>query len=241
MGLETGRSCQIDVKGRPTGDGTLDDPYLVGLYSVNNYILHTENDGGGTGGNSQFTFTVPTDASITIFNVAVGAYGDDDRGTYRVSVKDVTDTFTDDFTTSRDTTGVVDVEGSVTGEIESPGDLDWFAVDLTGGTTYQIDLKGLGTRDGTLWDTYLVGVYNSSGSRIYDMAGDRITDDDGGEGVNSRVTFTPTATGTHYVSAGGIGSETGTYTLSVSVKDVTNDDDHSATTQTPAGWMSTAR
>ena len=75
-----------------------------------------------------------------------------------MSVKDVTDTFTDDFTTSRDTTGVVDVEGSVTGEIESPGDLDWFAVDLTGGTTYQIDLKGLGTRDGTLWDTYLVGV-----------------------------------------------------------------------------------
>ena len=181
MGLETGRSYQIDVKGRPTGDGTLDDPYLVGLYSVNNYILHTENDDGGTGGNSQFTFTVPTDASITIFNVAVGAYGDDDRGTYRVSVKDVTDTFTDDFTTtSRDTTSArVDVDGSVTGEIDY--------------------------------------------------------------GRDRRVTFTPTATGTHYVSAGGIGSETGTYTLSVSVKDVTNDDDHSATTQTPAGWMSTAR
>ena len=117
----------------------------------------------------------------------------------------------------------MEVGGSVRGEIESPGDLDWFAVTLTAGATYQIDLKGSGTGDGTLWDTYLAWVYDESGSPI---AGTEA--DDGGEGVNSRVEFTPTARGTYYVAAGASGSETGTYTLSV--MDLT--DDYSATRRT---------
>ena len=225
--LEEGRTYQIDVKGSPTGNGTLDDPLLLGIYdSLGDYISGTRNDDGGEGYNSQITFTAPADSG---YFVAVDAYGDS-TGTYRVSVKDVTDTaITDDFAATTATDGAVTVDGSVTGEIGTSGDHDWFAVDLTAGTTYQIDLKGLSTGDGTLWITYLAGVYTSaSTSRI---AGTEVSG--GGDGLNSRLEFTPTSTGTHYVSAGGISSDTGTYRLSVSVKeDVPIVDDHSATRQT---------
>ena len=226
--LEEGRTYQIDVKGSPTGDGTLDDPLLTGIYdSLGDYISGTRNDDGGTGLNSQITFTAPADSG---YFVAVDAYGDS-TGTYRVSVKDVTDTgtFTDDFATGTGTTGEVLVGGSVTGDIETAGDTDWFAVDLTAGTTYQIDLKGLSTGDGTLWITYLAGVYTSASTRS--LAGTEVSG--GGDGLNTRLEFTPTSTRTHYVSAGGISSDTGTYRLSLSVKeDVPIVDDHSATTGT---------
>ena len=225
--LVAGQTYQIDVKGSPTGDGTLDDPLLLGIRdSVGRYIVNTGNDDGGTGYNSQITYTALADGSHF---VAVGAY-EDDTGTYRVSVTDVTDTgtFTDDHPATTATTGAVAVDGSVRGDIETPGDLDWFAVDLTAGTTYQIDLKGSTTGDGTLWDPDLIGVHSATGSIIGGTAASG-----GGDGLNSRLEFTATSTGTHYVAAGGISSNTGTYTLSVSVKEeVPIVDDHSATRQT---------
>ena len=116
----------------------------------------------------------------------------------------------DDFAAMTQTTGAVAVGGSVTGEIEKSFDLDWFRVNLDGGTTYQIDLEGTGTWAGTLTDPYLRGVYNSNGNFIGGT-----TDDDDGVGWNSRVTFTPTADGAYYVAAGAYGGLTGAYTLSV--------------------------
>ena len=225
--LVEGQTYQIDVKGSPTGNGTLDDPKLIGLHDVSGrFIPATGNDDGGEGLNSQITFTAPADGA---YFVAVDAYGDE-TGTYTVSVTDVTDTgtFTDDQLATTATTGTVTVDGSVRGEIETAGDTDWFAVTLTAGTTYQIDLKGLSTGDGTLWDPDLIGVHRASGSIIGGTAASG-----GGDGLNSRLEFTATSTGTHYVSAGGISSDTGTYRLSVSVKeDVPIVDDHSATRQT---------
>ena len=225
--LVAGQTYQIDVKGSPTGDGTLDDPVLVGVYDGSSrFIRGTGNDDGGEGYNSQITYTALADG---IHFVSVRGY-EDEIGTYTVSVTDVTDTaFTDDFAATTATTGAVTVDGSVRGEIETAGDHDWFAVDLTAGTTYQIDLKGLSTGDGTLWITYLAGVYTSASTSS--IAGTAAGG--GGDGLNSRLEFTPTSNGIHYVAAGGISSDTGTYRLSVSVKEeVPIVDDHSATRQT---------
>ena len=41
------------------------------------------------------------------------------------------------------------------------------------------------------------------------------TDDDGGVGINSRVTFTATETGTHYIAVGAYASHRGTYEVEV--------------------------
>ena len=89
----------------------------------------------------------------------------------------------DDYSADRFTTGTVAVGDTATGNIGSNGDGDWFAVELVAGRTYVIDLRGSPTDDGTLSDPYLRGVYDADGNLI-----PRTTNDDGGEGYNSRVT-----------------------------------------------------
>ena len=133
-----------------------------------------------------------------------------------------------DLPAGASTTGRVAVDGSARGEIEVSGDRDWFAVTLEANRTYRIDLEGTSTGAGTLRDPYLRGVHDADGDLI---AG--TTDDDGGEGSNSRVKFTAAEAGTYYVAAGADNdNREGTYTLSVT--DVTDGvpDDFAAGTET---------
>ena len=163
------------------------------------------------GRNSRVEFTADDGGT---YYVSAGAYSNR-RGAYELSVTEVPD----DFAAATVTTGAVAVGGSATGEIDYGGDRDWFTVALVAGKTYQIDLKGSGTGDGALRDPYLRGVYDADGDLI---AG--TTNDDGGAGYNSRVSFTPTANGTYYVAAGAYGAGEGAYTLSVGdVEDVPDD------------------
>ena len=111
----------------------------------------------------------------------------------------------DDYSANVQTTGAVAVGGSATGVIETAHDQDWFTVDLVAGRTYNISLRGRPTYDGTLTNPYLDGVHDANGNFTANTS-----DDDGGEGLNSRVAFTPTADGTYYVAAGAYGDEVGT-------------------------------
>ena len=87
--LVEGRTYTIDLRGSPTGDGTLSDPYLHGIYdAAGNLISNTRNDDWDGTYNSQVTFTAT--ASDT-FYIAAGAFGTN-QGTYTV---EVTDTPTD--------------------------------------------------------------------------------------------------------------------------------------------------
>ena len=108
------------------------------------------------------------------------------------------------------TTGEVDVGGSVTGNIGSFADADYFRVVLEAGTRYQIDLEGAPTGRGTLADPALT---------LYDESENNLLDDDtSGIGANSRVIFTPTTAGTYYLRVEDSDeTDTGTYTLSVIV------------------------
>ena len=126
----------------------------------------------------------------------------------------------DDFTSDTGTAGTVAVGGTATGEIEYDSDVDWFAVSLEAGKTYQIDLAGSRTEGGTLSDPFLRGIHDAAGALIADTA-----DDDSGVGFNSRVTFTAAETATYHVAAGARLDGEGTYTLSVT--DVTDTADPS--------------
>ena len=218
--FETGKTYRIDLEGSGTGAGTLYNPFLLGIRDANGtYIDRTHNDDGDLGNNSRVTFTA---AEAGTYYVEAGGAGWS-TGTYTLSVTDVTDSVSDDFGAGTGTTGAVAVGESVTGEIEFNDDRDWFAVTLDAGRTYRIDLKGSQTSSGTLPDPYLYGIHHASGSRI---AG--TTNDDGGMGYNSRVTFTAEYAGTYYVAAGANGGWVGTYTLKVvdvtdRVVDVTDD------------------
>lgn len=93
---------------------------------------------------------------------------------------------------------------TVTGELETADDPDFFAVNLSAGNVYEIALTG-----DTLDDPYL-RVFNPDGSLLSE-------DDDGDDGLNSVLNLNIQTTGRYYVSAdSALGSETGTYSLEIS-------------------------
>ena len=203
--LKAGEAYRIDLERSPGLSG-LRNPYLRGIYDADgDRIAYTTDDDGGEGRNSRVYFTPHEDAT---YYVAAGAHHRNSVGTYTLSVTEVTDM--DDYAADPATTGTVAVGGSAKGNIDIPGDQDWFAVDLEAGKTYRFDLEGLRTSSGTLHDPYLRGIHDADGEWIADTA-----DDDGGKGLNSRVYFTPNEDATYYVAAGAVWSYPGTYTLSV--------------------------
>lgn len=115
-------------------------------------------------------------------------------------------TGSDDYAGDSSTTGRISVGQSVTGAVDFHGDRDWFAVSLTAGQSYLFDLKGADTGEGSLADPYL---------RLYSSSSGLLTsDDDSGTGRNSRVRYTATTTGTHYLDVRAYAdSGAGSYTL----------------------------
>ena len=201
--LEADKTYRFDLEGSGTDRGTLRDPYLRGIHDADgNLIDGTTNHDGGAGYNSRVTFRA-TEPGIYYVSASGYGYGE---GTYTLSVEEIVD----DYASDTGTTGTVAVGGSATGEIETSGDRDWLAVTLEADKTYRFDLEGRSTWDG-LNDPYLRGVYDADGNLF-----DGTTNDDGGVGQNSRVTFRATEPGIYYVSAGaGYRYDEGTYTLSV--------------------------
>ena len=47
--LVGGRAYRVDLEGLPTGQGTLDDPYLRGIYFDREHVPGTADDDGGAG------------------------------------------------------------------------------------------------------------------------------------------------------------------------------------------------
>ena len=177
--------------------GTLSDPYLRGIYDADgNLIDGTTDDDDGVGRNSRVWFTAPEDAT---YYVSAGAYPNS-VGTYTLSVLDATD----DFTAGTDTTGAVAVGGSTTGEIETYGDQDWFAVTLEAGKVYQFDLKGSSYRRGHL---VRPATCAASTTRTATSSRERRTDDRRCGLATAGRCSRRRRTATYYVSAGASGSD----------------------------------
>ena len=186
------------------------DSYLR-LVSSSGTVLAENDDAVGTY-NSQFTYTPTTSGT---YYVAAGGYSAS-TGAYAVSVSGSTATPTpptppttptpgDDYASTTSTTGRLNVGGTSSGSIETGGDRDWFAVTLSGETAYTFR-QNASTAG---FDSYL-RLVSSSGSVLAE------NDDAAGGGYNSLFTYTPTASGTYYVAAGGYGSSIGAYAVSVS-------------------------
>ncbi|MBL4639641.1 MAG: pre-peptidase C-terminal domain-containing protein, partial [Kordiimonadaceae bacterium] len=112
----------------------------------------------------------------------------------------------------------IDVGGSAMGNIEEEGDIDYYAVELIAGVTYQFDLEGGQTGSGTLDDPFFEGLFDASNSRVSP------DNDDGGLSTNSRIIFTPTTSGRYFIAASSFDNtaaisieqeDIGTYTLIV--------------------------
>ena len=221
--LTAGETYKVELLGGRGKGGTLQDPYIRGIYDSDYRLISGTTDyASGPHSNSEVLFTPHEDGT---YYIAAGNFmsgiRDEDVGTYTLQVS------IDDFRDDTDTTGTVEVGGSVTGEIEAQGDEDWFAVTLEAGKTYQIDMEGSETDGGTLENPFLYTMRDADGNYLRLASGSQnvfTSDQDSGEGLNSRVTFTPDEDGTYYLvaaSGGHIlaadshGRSLGTYTLSV--------------------------
>ncbi|OJA03626.1 RHS repeat-associated core domain-containing protein, partial [Bathymodiolus thermophilus thioautotrophic gill symbiont] len=114
---------------------------------------------------------------------------------------------TDDYNANTTTTGMFTINSSVTGDIETANDKDWFKITLTAGQQVTFDLEGKPTQSGTLSDPYFRGIYDNTGTLIPGT-----TNDDGGIGLNSKITFTANTSNTYYISAGAYSNDTTTFT-----------------------------
>ena len=204
--LTGGRAYVVDLKGTATGAGTLGDPYLHGIYNSGGKSQSgTTDDDTGEGFDARVNFTPSSSGD---YFIAAGAVGSQ-TGSYTVSVR-----LLDDFAASTSTTGAISPGSAVTGTVESANDRDWFAVSLSSGRSYTIDLAGTDTGQGALSDPYLYGIYDSGGKVL---SGTSNNDVSGSKGqLNARVSFAPSSSGTYYISAGGNGAATGGYQLTVS-------------------------
>jgi hypothetical protein len=200
--LTAGVTYFFEMEGAATGFGTLVDP-IVRLNGASGFI--DSNDDGGVGFNARLVFTPTLTGNYTVI---AGETGDNATGTYRLTVE------ADDFRSTVEGTGALGTlavgTSGATGTINYNGDRDLFGVSLTAGTQYFIDLEGMPTTQGSLADTYLRGIHDAAGTLLPGTL-----DDDGGVGANSRMIFTPTTTGTYFVSAGGYNTEVGSYRVFV--------------------------
>jgi hypothetical protein len=176
----------------------LSDPTLALRNSVGTQLAF--NDDGGPGLDSRVEFTAA--ASGTYF-LDVGGFSTN-TGSYTLSTR------IDDAADDVNTTDSVAVGGSRTGTINSAADQDFYAVSLTAGQSYIFDAHGVGLSDPTL------ALRNSAGTQV-------AFNDDGGPGLDSRVEFTATASGTYFLDVGGFGTNTGSYTLATRIDDVADD------------------
>ena len=95
------------------------------------------------------------------------------------------------------------VEGEITG---TPSKTDgtfmlFYSVDLEYGQTYQVDIKGKATGDGTMDRTMLGHIQVPDGSFV--EGDDNLFAYGGGEGHNTRYAFTAEQDGTHFLKVGG--------------------------------------
>ena len=87
--LVAGRTYRIDFRGQPTGDGTLVDPFLYGVFDGDGRLIRgTTSPDGGTSYNSRLVFTAPGEGTYYIATSGNGTHPSG-TGTYELEVRDV--------------------------------------------------------------------------------------------------------------------------------------------------------
>ena len=218
VGLLHGHTYRVEALGSRSGS---DFPSLYGVRDSDGVRLpdtieHSVKYSSHPVARIRQFFTVPADGD---YYIDLGAYPET-TGDFWLTLYDDTDDFPDDTTT----TGTAQIDGSVTGNIETPGDRDWFRTTMETGKEYRIDQNTKRTAAHLAMTPRLDGIYDVVGNKI---DGTRVL---GG----GRLYFRPPNDGTYYISARG--HSTGEYVLAVREVPVDLPDDTST-----AGSVADAR
>lgn len=211
--FSTGQQYRVDENGRMFYPFTRSDGITV-LRPVTG-----GNDDAGEGLNARLFLVNFPGGEYQV--VVSGAPNPHDTGTYTFSLMEI---MSDDYSASPDTAGELMVGGSAVGDIESPGDADWFSVDLTEGVEYTVQIQGGLSGAGTLAAPRFAGIYDSQGTLLDDTSNDH---QNPGIFSDSRMTFTPASTATYYIGVSGHNiyephrstPPVGTFTVSVEIRE----------------------
>ena len=203
---------------RGTATDGIEDPYLI-LYDSTGTVAVLQDDDGGNGRTSLFTFT-PTVSGTYLLEATSWytiEYGDPslDTGNYTVdiwtadSAHDAPDT----------TTGAVAISGGTTfGHLNEIGDVDVYSVSLSAATLYTFTYAG-GIASDTDMDPELGE--NTGFIELLDANGNVIASN---VGYDSGISFLAPSSGIYYLRVSGeLPTMTGGYTLDVGA---TNPDEH---------------
>ena len=233
------RIYRFTIESAPGADG-LSAPTIGGLRDYVGQRIWLSNSNNGLAQEPALVEFRPVEDET--YYVVLSAAGSE-TGAYTLSVSDVTDvipeesfpliigtelvhnaTIVGEVSADVDGAGLIAVEQSIISDIDAWDDVDWFRVTLEAGVTYQVDMYGswVGALDHdgmwrpafTLFDPWLSGVYDADGVLIAG-SGDTTSSGDGGDGKNSRFTFTPASDGDYYIEATGVSAWSGTYGLKV--------------------------
>ena len=219
--LKSGKWYQIDVGGEETGRGSLE--HVKMRLMSRDYKTELARD--YSSGNSSVT-VVPRSGRYFV------EVRGDEKGSYTVSVRDVTPPEAPDLPASTETTGVVAVDRqAVRGFISEPEgrhstDTDWFAVELEKDRTYRIEMKGAILYNSFLYSDPELTLRLPQINAIYDRHGNQLVNMWGRDESSAhhlfRVTYHARHTRTLYIAVSGESWNWGGYELRV--KDITEDD-----------------
>lgn len=198
--LEEGQAFRLSLEGAETGD-PLGDPYLV-LYGPDGAEVARDDD-GGEGLNALLEYQAAV--SGPHYAEARGFTGEA-QGAYAIAL--VPGEIGDSADAADYLMAGPEGRSSVIGV---DGDVDWFLVEMIEGRPYRFNL--IGDPEGGLADPTLV-LYDAQGAQV-------ASDDDGGTGVNSYLTFMSATGGSYFAAVSSYGNTgTGRYWLSASDTDV---------------------
>ena len=184
--LPSGQEVLLDQYGRM---------YAVGVGEAGETIARAvmgANDDGGKGFNARlFLVNFPGEE----YRIAVsGSQNPSPLGTFTISLTDVSQ---DDYSADSGNEGALSVGGFVAGNLEVPGDVDWFAVDLVANTAYRVIVEGLETGDSPLGQPRLAGIFESGSQSISGTSADL---EGLGSNRNNSPEFTPSSDGVYYIA-----------------------------------------
>jgi Ca2+-binding RTX toxin-like protein len=147
--------------------------------------------------NSRLTFTATTSAT---YYLSAQGYGDTIGG-YSLSMTQTAPV--DSIAGNTATTATLSATAPQTSTVDLAGDQDWFRVTLTAGYRYEFALDAAA---GSTLNPYM---------RLLNGSGTQLLVNDDAVGLNARLSYDPTVSGTYFISAQGAGSTLGGYALSM--------------------------
>lgn len=98
--------------------------------------------------------------------------------------------------------------------LEAAGAIDWYSVLVASDSIITVDVRGSASRNGTLRDPMLRGIYRQTGGTMVLVPNS--TDDDGSGTADARLTFPTGEGGRYFVAVSSADDGVGTYTLALS-------------------------